>query len=524
MACNVRKIFLFFGIVLCATIHDYLALDLTTPVRCVIWSCVTLILFLSVKEFSFPKKFIYPAFAGYLLFTSFSMLWATNVSESLYWSLRVFMLFVYFCLVVSIFKDIPKKTMALIGMCLGVYGVFGTVEWMTDPAGGTTAMEVTGLMSNRNLWCAAQLLFLPYCIFVYKQWKCVSITGTLAIVFNLSVLFAKSSFLGLLVSVGVVSLFCRKLRWVVLAGVIPVVVVCLFRMENIRETDSFRQRLEIWPQTIKMTLDSPWGVGAGNWRIDIQRYANDIDIDEAFTRIFYQRPHNDFLWVLSEIGILGFLCYGSLFALSFYYSVKSKNYIVIMGLTAYIVLASFTFPRERAFHSMMLVLYFAFSVIHYERAKVKLPTLITVLVSFILLFCVVNFSCRLKQDHNMRIIRATNDINVIIDVTDKYIPFCPLDLTSMPVMWYRGFAFAGLGNFREAKKHFINAQKTNPYHMSVLGSVAECYVKEGDYQNAIVCLQQMQDIKESAEVAEQLKVVREMYENEQKNIKTTQSR
>jgi len=512
---------LILGLVLCATAHDPSAWDLTTPVRCVIWSCVTLVLLLSVEDFRFPKRWIYLLFGGYVLTTSLTILWATNAGESLYWSHRVFMMFIYFCLATMIFKEVPIKTMAFIGACLAAYGVGDTVAWMIDPEGGTTAMEVTGLMSNRNLWCAAQLLFLPFCIFAYKEFKYVSVTGTMCILFNLFVLFARSSFLALIVSVGVISLFCKRLRWAVILGVVALVFICSVKMTAIKETDSLRQRFELWPQTVKMIAEHPLGVGAGNWRIDIQRYANNIDIDEAFTRIFYQRPHNDFLWVISEIGWLGGSFYLSLFVMAMYYAVKSKNYPVIMGLVAYMTLAFFTFPRERAFHSMMLVLYLAFSVIHYKGKLVKINLRpVIVLISFVLLFGVVVFSCRLIQDRRMKIIRRTNDTNIIVDVTDKYIPFCTLDLTSMPVAWYRGFAYRRKGNFREAKKNFVEAEKANPYHTGVLNDVAMCYSTEGDLPNAIETLSRLQKIRQSSEVARHLKSLNDKKISNTKTEKT----
>ena len=58
---------------------------------------------------------------------------------------------------------------------------------------------------------------------------------------------------------------------------------------------------------IKLIAENPlFGVGPGNWRIKIWEY----DLYKGtLGKMFAQRPHNDFLWVFSEGGIVAGISY-----------------------------------------------------------------------------------------------------------------------------------------------------------------------------------------------------------------------
>lgn len=72
--------------------------------------------------------------------------------------------------------------------------------------------------------------------------------------------------------------------------------------------DDARGRLTVWKNTLKMLADSPVaGVGAGNW----QHVYPDYDGGEWIRgQTEPQRPHNDFLWILAETGLVGGVAYG----------------------------------------------------------------------------------------------------------------------------------------------------------------------------------------------------------------------
>ena len=63
---------------------------------------------------------------------------------------------------------------------------------------------------------------------------------------------------------------------------------------------STKDRIELWTRTIHMIKEKPlFGQGLGNWKIEILKYGNQGLISED-NNTFYQRPHNDFLWILAK--------------------------------------------------------------------------------------------------------------------------------------------------------------------------------------------------------------------------------
>ena len=115
-----------------------------------------------------------------------------------------------------------------------------------------------------------------------------------------------------------------------------------------------RGRLDLWSSTARMVSDHPLlGVGLDNWRIAYPPYDNGkmIKVGSAPAR-----PHNDFLWIASETGIigLGFFCWFTLQALYgglIHISRRDKHAILVAGLLcglcALLVHSVFSFPRER---------------------------------------------------------------------------------------------------------------------------------------------------------------------------------
>ena len=68
------------------------------------------------------------------------------------------------------------------------------------------------------------------------------------------------------------------------------------------KSDNNQGRLKIWESTLQLSHDNLFlGVGAGDWRITVLPYYN---VNFGLEYENWQRPHNDFLLVHSEKGII----------------------------------------------------------------------------------------------------------------------------------------------------------------------------------------------------------------------------
>ena len=125
-------------------------------------------------------------------------------------------------------------------------------------------------------------------------------------------------------------------------------------------------RLLAWLPTLDLVQDH-WavGVGVGNWDLVYPRY-----VGEAFlpTGSMWFRPHNDYLWVASELGIVGVLIAAWLVLGGLYVGVKcllslddAQEGAVVLGMLVGIVAlcghAFFSFPKERATTAAIVPLY-----------------------------------------------------------------------------------------------------------------------------------------------------------------------
>ncbi|MFA4915124.1 MAG: tetratricopeptide repeat protein [Syntrophales bacterium] len=75
-------------------------------------------------------------------------------------------------------------------------------------------------------------------------------------------------------------------------------------------SDSASSRLAVWANTLEMIKDHPFGVGINNWKVVYPEYTRSRIIDKAATsETHFEEAHNDYLQMMAEIGIGGFVFY-----------------------------------------------------------------------------------------------------------------------------------------------------------------------------------------------------------------------
>jgi len=147
-------------------------------------------------------------------------------------------------------------------------------------------------------------------------------------------------------------------------------------VKSIQFSDASSQgRLSLWENTLEASLSNNFiGLGIGSWKIESLPYWNKNGTD-------YMVPyhaHNDFLELLTEIGLFGSLAYLLIFLYSFYLIfssfLKSKSLIdlcIFSSLLVYFIDANLNFPLER--YTMQFIFAFLMFLIHntYEKNKIN---------------------------------------------------------------------------------------------------------------------------------------------------------
>ncbi len=170
-------------------------------------------------------------------------------------------------------------------------------------------------MGHKNFTASAIALTLPIVVWdVPRQWPAWLADGALWLGV-LAVLLAqtRSIWLGGVLALGVgVALGWRpakNVRYGLLGGLAVAGLLALSGPVQKRMMDpaNLQIRQIFWDHSFQMHAEHPFtGVGPGQWRIYFPKYGLEgmnPSVAEGITSEV--RPHNDFIWVLSELGYVG---------------------------------------------------------------------------------------------------------------------------------------------------------------------------------------------------------------------------
>jgi len=264
-------------------------------------------------------------------------------------------------------------------------------------------------------------------------------------------------------------------------------------------------------------MESPiLGKGLAKWKIEVLKYGHE-GLSSEDNATFYQRPHNDYLWILSESGLIGFVLYLLLISLVL---IKIYRFItgcipqkerlffiaVFTAFMAYLVYSFFSFPRERVVQNTIItllfssVLIFNFEYKNQKHISINRPLIFLITTGLIVLsvfatgFGVLRFNGEMRFKEALSAKAESNYELIIRTIDQAENPAYQMDPTSTPLSWYSGFAYYQLENLQLANQHFQDAFKLNPYHIHVLNNLASSFAGLKEYDSAIIYYERAVDI------------------------------
>ncbi len=402
-------------------------------------------------------------------------------------------------------------------------------------------------MANKNLLASALILMLPfiaYGLFVLSgQWRLFSIFCYIFSIFIIGIIHSRASWLAgavIFISIALLPRFLPQMqisgevaktisrRAMLIVGVTILPVVATLFIHNYRtaqnihlnqaitggqvETSSISERLIMWQKSIAMTLNHPiTGVGPGNWKIALNQYGTD-GLRSGGGKVNYIRPHNDFLWTFAETGIAGGLLYLLIFALALMYGYKATRsspdsnsrlaaYLISTGIVAYIVIAIFSFPKERIVHMSFLGLSISvLMAIYHQTSPVKKPVsslwerLFFVGLIIGLLFSTWAGFSRVQSDFlTKEAIKSEKQQNwkrSISLLNEAETAIYNMDAMATPLALRRGLAWTkqletDRDAIAKASAEFIAGEQVHPNHIILLNNLATTYERSGNIEQAI---------------------------------------
>jgi tetratricopeptide (TPR) repeat protein len=278
------------------------------------------------------------------------------------------------------------------------------------------------------------------------------------------------------------------------------------RIQSIFSTESGNNvpRLKIWAGTLNMIKDNFWiGVGPGGWNLNYYDYMSYVFTYIQATN--WGRPHNDFIWVAAEKGIIGITLYVSYFITLFWMCwriivtsphIKNRVFAMLLfgGVAAYIAIASFSFPIERINHQMYLALYGAAIASMYYRIqdplpKRKLPMVFIAVALPILAFCTYYGFESVKFEKHVRLASAAmmqqNYPEVLKQIELARTPFRLIDNNSRPLDEFTSEAYEKMGKKEEKNAALDKALAIFPQKTILRNRKGQYLVEDQKYEEAL---------------------------------------
>jgi O-antigen ligase len=506
------------------------------------------------------KQPIFLMFAGYLAVAAVSLTKTINFSEGLFEWLKLCLFLIFLCLSCIVIKGDKyrirnlARVLVVLGTLLSAIGICQYFGLAFTSIPGNYVIYAT--MAHKNLLASALFLILPFVLYnifgASGFWRMISLVAMTLIFVCIFFTKARIVWLAIIFAVLFVTMIWvaknRKntlrtgCHWLIskrnsaLIGAALVLIAITIGFYNHNDQkissivnkklfntsrvggvpdsffhlDTLHERIWLWQKSWEMIKENPWlGVGLGQWRIHFPDYAKTRKFrktDNDIREIVFQRPHNDYVWVLAESGFLGLIFFLAVLIFPIFYcfqmlskttdrNIKLLSICMLFGLIGYMIISFFSFPKERIVHGIFLSLIIACVVSTYhsavpEQKRSSSPNLrvLSILSMLLLSMCAGIGYTRLQSEiHTRNAVLAHHSENwqtVVAEIDRANTMFYNIDPASTPLFWYRGVANYSMGRFNEAISDFKSAYRVHPYNYHVLNNLGTSYAKVGDYQRA----------------------------------------
>lgn len=499
----------------------------------------TLILFTKkTKPFPFIitiaaiSLFVLWHFAGYSTALIKSEFWATFGRNAFFLG--------YILLTFQLLRNGLLKFSALVygGVLFGAISALSILPDWSNHLAGKKGFEdiyaVQGLFSHKNLAASALLLSVPFLYLGSRMhntfWKYLSL-GTLGLaVLEIAFLRTRGVWIGFAGGVAVTVLLQllskqkdnQQLKYIGLGtGIFAILIASFFLVgnnaEKVLNRSNIDTRLFYWNSSIEMAKEHPvTGIGAGNWKVNFPKYGlrgTNQSVMEGQTNII--RPHNDMLWVLSEMGIPAWIALAAFQLLLLFIGVKllnhtdgeKRNYAMasIFGLIAFALYGLGEFPIERPVVVGLLVLLVAEALRLAEEEEIlKKPLFMLqpkVLNSAILLLAFLGFwiaSHRIRGERNaakaVDAYLSKNPVGMLNFGTAAQNNFFDVDIYNTPMLYFTGLGHLAKQQLPQAESDFKEALRLSPYHMNTIKQLGDVYKFQRKYDLALAQYDQALEI------------------------------
>jgi tetratricopeptide (TPR) repeat protein len=240
------------------------------------------------------------------------------------------------------------------------------------------------------------------------------------------------------------------------------------------------------------------GVGAGSWRLHVPAIKEPPNPEHTARNFTYSQPHNEWIGLLSELGLIGFLLALCVFFLplgtafrEIFRKIPAPHISTVFYasfILGFYLFASFDFPFRRVEHNVLLfsALVFLLARLDFHRRDaetLRLPdrrsTALRLCVSavkktlfaLILIFTLILATARLHGEYytlKMFQQEGKNDDQVIEYAQKAENVFYKITPNTLPLAWFEGVAWYHKGDVYKANACFEKALEITPFEVRLL--------------------------------------------------------
>lgn len=419
------------------------------------------------------------------------------------------------------------KGVVIFGSIAGIVTLFELLKALGSGDFISDIYVVSGTFSHKNLLSSGLMLSLPFAIMgaavLSSAWKRWSILLVFLLIAEIFVLRTRGVWLGVFVSAFTFILLffaMRKksslevkfpMKKVGIAAVLAaLLLVGLFSAsqvsDDVSNTTNLENRLVFWNNSVEMIKENPMlGVGPGNWKINFPKYGLmglENSVLQGITQV--QRPHNDYLWVLTEGGPLALIFFIGIFVFAllrlgknFKQPLTTHDLAIDMaagfGLLAYLVFSLTDFPLERSSHQLLLVALLAIvfrNGLDKEKLKpeIKSTVVLSVVIALAVFSTVVSGNRWSGEQASVKVLEANRTRNAqrIIKTSDEALNrFYNMDNFANPIRYYSALGKLVLDNYEGAMQDAQEAYDLAPYNVVVINQLGNVYRSMDDVEKAL---------------------------------------
>ena len=493
------------------------------------------------------QQLFFKIYVAYLITSLISVYISCNFGDAVFEWLKLFLLG-NSIFAISIYfyqhKKFIEQFVNAINIINAVIVIIGLVQFLIifskQHVTHTATYEVTATFGHKNIF--AEMLFLTFPFTLYNlftkqsKWKWLSGASAFLTLFLITLTLTRAVWLATIAGFFISFPFYfyalikgKKIKSqlkLYKKNILIIVLLCIAILSSIlvySRIDSFNtikmqtltissfkygsvgERFQLWKKSIQVFKESPIvGKGLGSWKIEVLKYGHKgLETENNIT--FHQRPHNDFIWIVAEQGIVGLLIYLSLVILlqalliklilkSEYAHEKLFYFLALYAYSGYLIYSCLSFPKERIEHQIVLAFLFSIVIINSTKKSSTNQNISNAFLFFIPLILISGYALKIgisrfvSETHLQKAYTARangawqNTIDEIEKAENEYYNIDPM---CTPLRWYSGSAHYNLGNQALAFADFYKAYQVNPNHVHVLNNLATAYEIKGEHSRAI---------------------------------------